>query len=82
MAQQITAGMAPASDVVTIESRPAYQSYQILHWGFVLGMLVGGVDIFLQYRQPDPAAELLRHCAAGLHPVSCRAGIRQTEHGA
>ena len=40
-------GTAHAADFVEVSNHsPAYQAYQILHWGFVIAPVVAGVDKF------------------------------------
>src|SRR5947207_1652717 len=43
------AGARPATGVSISASSPAYQAYQILHWGFVLAPLVAGLDKFFNF---------------------------------
>src|SRR5436305_12198891 len=42
-----TVATAHPADFVEVSGRnPAYQAYQILHWGFVIALVVAGIDKF------------------------------------
>src|SRR5438876_546819 len=49
MAQPMHAGTSPVVDTTPRISSPAYQAYQILHWGFVAAPLLAGLDKFAHF---------------------------------